>query len=477
MFKRFYGIYVITFLIIGLFASACTQRAEGVDVSIIIPEGEKDPAVWGKKYPNHYDSYLKNSERIKGYSRYRNDNEDRLSPWPFQFLLFDGWGMGVEYNEPNGHTDMLKDQLLIDAARRKAGGVCLTCKSPYAPILRGKMGVDYFKKPYDEVHAQIPKEHQKQGVSCADCHDPKTMDLRLSRWTLIEALKAIGKDPDRLTRQELRSLVCAQCHVTYSIPKDKDGKSIYVKFPWANGKWGNISIEGVIKQIKDENLREWKHKLTDQKMGHIRHPEFELFSSPGSVHWAAGVACADCHMPYERVGSEKMSSHRWESPLKKNMKACMQCHNQSSEWLKEQVFNIQDRVNHMFTKAGYALASAALMIEAAEKNPKADKAQLKKAKGLYEEAYYRNTWIGAENSMGFHNPPEALRVLGDALDQGRQAEIFAREAILKAGETPPELDIARIDKIVSERYLSKDNKTGFKKNVPKKARLLTETIR
>ena len=160
------------------------------------------------------------------------------------------------------------------------------------------MGTDYFKKPYEEVHAQIPKEHQKQGVSCADCHDPKTMDLRLSRWTIKEALKAIGKDPDRLTRQELRSLVCAQCHVTYSIPKDKEGKSVYVKFPWANGKWGNISIEGVIKQIKDENLREWKHKLTDQKIGHIRHPEFELFSSPGSVHWAAGVACADCHMPY-----------------------------------------------------------------------------------------------------------------------------------------------------------------------------------
>ena len=80
---------------------------------------------------------LKNSERTKGYSRYRNDNEDRLSPWPFQFLLFDGWGMGVEYNEPNGHTDMLKDQLLIDAARRK-GRRCLSYmqKSVCADIKR-----------------------------------------------------------------------------------------------------------------------------------------------------------------------------------------------------------------------------------------------------------------------------------------------------------------------------------------------------
>ena len=144
MFKRFYGIYALAFLILGLFASNCTQRAEGVDASIIIPEGEKDPAVWGKKYPNHYDSYLKNSERTKGYSRYRNDNEDRLSPWPFQFILFEGWGMGVEYNEPNGHTDMLKDQLLIDAARRKAGGVCLTCKKSLCADIKREDGNGLF---------------------------------------------------------------------------------------------------------------------------------------------------------------------------------------------------------------------------------------------------------------------------------------------------------------------------------------------
>ena len=152
----------------------------------------------------------------------------------------------------------------------------------------------------------------------------------------------------------------------------------------------------------------------------------------------------------------------------------MQCHNQGPEWLKEQVLNIQDRVNHMFTKAGYSVARAALMIEAAEKNPRIDKAQLKKAKEIYEEAYYRNTWIGAENSMGFHNPPEALRVLGDALDQGRQAEMLAREAMLKAGATPPELDMAKIDQIAMERYKSTDGKTRYKPDVKKKAALLTQ---
>lgn len=456
----------------GLLIGGCTEEPKAVNALIEIPEGEKDPAVWGRKYPHHYDSYLKNAERTQGYSKYRNDNQDRIGPWPFQFILWDGWGMSVEYNEPNGHIDMLRDQLKVDMTRKKAGGVCLTCKTPYSPELKEKLGIDYFRKPYMEVHAQIPPEHREQGLTCLDCHDPKTQALRLSRWTLKEGLKAIGKDETKLTRQEMRSLVCAQCHVTYAISKDAEGKSTYVKFPWANGKWGYISIEGIIKQIKDEHILEWKHPPTDQKLGHIRHPEFELFSAPGNVHFAAGVACADCHMPYERVGKVKISSHRWESPLKKNMKACMECHKQSPEWLKQQVWARQDRVNHLFTKAGYAVAAAALTIEQAKGMPGVDQEMLSKAKDIYHEAYLRNTFIGAENSMGFHNPSEALRVLGDALDQGRQVQLLAREAILKAGGTPKTFDMAAVDAVVKERFLTKDGKTGFRPDVPKKAALV-----
>ena len=156
----------------------------------------------------------------------------------FQFILLDGWGMGVEYNEPNGHIDMLKDQLAIDPSRRKAGGVCLTCKTPYSPELKEKLGIDYFRKPYEEVHAQIPEASGDGPLVCIDCHDPKTQELRLSRWTLKEALKAIGKEEGKITRQEMRSLVCAQCHVTYSISKDAEGKSTYVKFRGRRGSGG-----------------------------------------------------------------------------------------------------------------------------------------------------------------------------------------------------------------------------------------------
>lgn len=462
----------VALLLGAITVGGCTEEPQTVNALIEIPEGELDPAVWGQKYPHHYDSYLKNFEKTKGYSKYRDDDRSRTSPWPFTFIMNDGWGYAVEFNEPNGHVYSVIDQLKVDEARKKAGGVCLTCKSPYVPVLKERLGLEYFQKPYNEVHAQIPLQHRERGVTCLDCHDPKTQALRLSRWTLKEGLKAIGKDETKLTRQELRSLVCAQCHVTYVIPKDAEGKSTYLKFPWANGRWGNISIEGIIKQIKDEHLLEWKHAVTGLKMGHIRHPEFELFSAPGSIHFAAGVSCADCHMPYERVGKAKITSHRWESPLKKNMKACMECHNQSADWLKQQVWIRQDRVNHMFTKAGYAVAAAALTIEQANAIPGIDRELLAKAGELYHEAHLRTAFIHAENSMGFHNPPEALRILGDALDQANQVQRLAREAILKAGGTPKEFDMATIDAIVRERYLSRDGKTGFRPETPRKAALL-----
>ncbi len=33
------------------------------------------------------------------------------------------------------------------------------------------------------------------------------------------------------------------------------------------------------------------------------------------THARAGVACADCHMPYQRVGAAKVSSHHVRSPM------------------------------------------------------------------------------------------------------------------------------------------------------------------
>ncbi|MBF0526923.1 MAG: ammonia-forming cytochrome c nitrite reductase subunit c552 [Deltaproteobacteria bacterium] len=450
----------------GFIFIACAPPKPEPVKPVTIADGEYDPANWGKAYPLEYDSWLQTKEpRPVGKSRYKKGYStdlvtyDKLSEFPFMPLLFNGWGFGVEYNEPRGHWYMLIDQLEVDPSRLKAGGACLTCKTPFAPTMEKEMGYAYYSEPWKDVHGKIPKEFQKLGVSCRDCHDNKNMGLKLSRWTLKKALTDIGKDPDQLTRQESRSAVCGQCHVTYIVQKDDKMKSKMVFFPWQGSKPENISIENIIKVIRsDPSHLEWKQDVTGFKVGFIRHPEYEFFTAK-SVHHQAGLACADCHMPYTRVGTNKISDHNIMSPIKNDMKACQQCHSQTPTWLMNQVFAIQDRTVSVINRAGYSVAVAAKLFELAHKAQGAGKildADLyQRAKDLYLEAFYRVIFIGAENSVGFHNPSEAGRICADAVAMAAKAESWIRQALAKAGvEIPADINL-EMAKYLNDRGVKK----------------------
>ncbi len=445
--------------------------------TVTIGDNEIDPEIWGKAYPEEYELWkMTEKPEPAGKSKYKRGFDadhityDKLSEYPYMALLFNGWGFGVEYNEPKGHANMLRDQLEVDASRIKAGGVCLSCKTPYAAGLQKEMGKDYYSLDYKDVMAKIPEKNRQLGVACIDCHDNKDMTLKISRgFTLGAAMKDMGVDQSKLTRQEMRSAVCAQCHVTYNIPKDKDMKSVGLFFPWQNGKWGDISIEGIIQKIQsDDANREWKQTVTGFKLGFIRHPEFELFSKK-SVHWKAGAACADCHMPYTKSGVFKVSDHRVMSPLKNDMKACMQCHTETAEWLKQQVIEIQDRTVSIQIRSGYATATTAKLFEAVHKakaeGKTIDEELYKKAKQYYEQAFYRSLFIGAENSIGFHNPTEAMRVLGDATAFATKAEAYLRQILTKAGVDVPlrvDLEMAKYLEGRGTKKLPDDKSVEFK---------------
>ncbi|MDD5204578.1 MAG: ammonia-forming cytochrome c nitrite reductase subunit c552 [Desulfobacterales bacterium] len=459
----FLGVYVL---------NSCAPSEPQPVQTVTIADGEIDPAKWGKGYPSNYDSWLATKEpRPAGKSRYKKGFDggvtaDKLSEFPFMALLFNGWGFGIEYNEPRGHYHMVADQLEIDPSRVKAGGACLTCKTPYASHLKNEMGVDYFKNPYLEVHSKIPKEAQRLGVACNDCHDNKDMTNRIDRWTLRTALKEIGKDPDQLTRQEKRSLVCAQCHVTYVVEKDKAGNSVGVFFPWQGSEPEKISVENIIRNIRSsESNLEWKHAVTGFKMAFIRHPEYEFFTFD-SVHSKANVSCADCHMPYTRQGSYKISDHNITSPIKNGMKACQQCHSQTPEWLSSQVFAIQDRTVSMINRAGYATAVAAKLLESAHKaqagGKMIDRKLYERAKDLYLEAFYRVNFIGAENSVGFHNPSEAGRICSDAVAFAMTSQSLLRQALVQEGVAVPADVNLELNKYVHNRG---SKKLPFKSDV------------
>jgi nitrite reductase (cytochrome c-552) len=51
--------------------------------------------------------------------------------------------------------------------------------------------------------------------------------------------------------------------------------------------------------------------------------------------------------------------------------------------------------------------------------------QLKISLDLQRKAQWRLDFIAAENSMGFHAPQEAARILGEAADYARQGQVAA----------------------------------------------------
>lgn len=452
---------------------ACSKSADPIKVSKI-DKNEYDPEKWEANYPAEYELWKKTAEpTAAGKSFYKRgwDTDkkiyDKLSEFPYMALLFKGWGFAIEYNEPRGHYHMMEDVLEIDPSRRKAGGACLTCKTPYAEKLQKEHGKDYFSLPFEKVHAWIPKNHQKMGVACISCHNGEDASLRiLNDFTLGKSLRSMGFSADLASHQDMRSLVCAQCHVTYVVKKDKEMKSEDVFFPWANSRYGHIAIEDIIKTIKSDpaNL-EWTQAVTGFKLGFIRHPEFELFSNQ-STHWKAGLSCADCHMPYVRYGSYKISDHRVMSPLKNSLRACAQCHVQGEDWLRERVKFTQDRTISMLLRSGYATAVAAKIFEklnmASKSGASIDMSLYAKAREYYEQAFYRVIFIGAENSVGFHNPQEALRVLGDAAVFASKSEALLRQIAAKAKIDIPEKVDLELEKYLSNRG---EKKLNFDKNV------------
>ncbi len=440
------SILSVSLLVLFLFLSGCSDpKPEPFKTGEIGPK-EYDPEVWGKTYPLHYESWLKTKDpKPAGKSRYKKgwDKDsvvyDKLSEFPFLGLLYKGWGFGIEYNEPRGHYYALMDQLAIDASRVSAGGVCLGCKSPAHREMSETHGLDYLKKPFKEAVAMLPEKIQKLGPSCYDCHQADPMGLTTKKAHLEKGLVMIGKMAP--SQQELRTLACAQCHVTYLVPRDANMKTAGdITLPWKNGKWGDIAIEGIIEDLLSDNSRlEWTQKVTGFKMPFIRHPEFELFSR-GSVHFNAGVACADCHMPFIRSGSYKISDHDVTSPLKADLKACVQCHTQSKEWLTERILHTQDRTASLILRAGYATATCAKLFEtlheAKNQGAAVNDAIYNQAKALYMQAFLRLVFINAENSTGFHNPAEAGRILGDAIAFSGKCEALQRQMLAGAGRDP-----------------------------------------
>ncbi len=305
---------VLTGLLVNIFEHK--QEAKDPFFRVVeITDETEDPAVWGKNFPLQYDSYLKRtvdqvrtrfggSEAVPRTPTAADPRsivaQSRIEEDPRLKTMWAGYAFAVDFREERGHAYMLDDQTFTERqVVVKQPGTCMHCHgSVYLPYK--KLGGGDLIKGFEAMNQMPYTEARKlisHPVACIDCHDPATMQLRITRPGFLEGIRALKAsqgvpdyDPNKMaTRQEMRSYVCGQCHVEYYF-KGPEKRLVY---PWANG----IKVEQIQAYYDDLGYKDWTHKTSGAPALKAQHPEFEMWSQ--GIHARSGVACADCHMPYD----------------------------------------------------------------------------------------------------------------------------------------------------------------------------------
>ena len=446
-----------------------THKREATEVAfrtVDLDEKTVDPAIWGRDFPHQFDSY----KRTVDTERTRHGGSEafqRLDASPVWRDIWAGYAFAIDFREDRGHAYMLDDQRNTERVKqRKQPGACLHCHASVIPAYRQR-GIEsgapgnalepltsangqaqrmagfgeVCKMPYADATALV--DHP---VSCIDCHDPDTMALRVTRPGMLEGLAALAAgeaktphlpsierwreegregtyNPNTLaSRQEMRAMVCGQCHVEDHFTADAKR----LTYPWKYG----LQVQDAERYYNEIGFNDWTHAQSKAPALKAQHPEFEMWSQ--GVHARMGVTCADCHMPYQRLGAVKVSSHHVRSPLLNMSNACLNCHPTEEATLMDRVVRIQDTTKDLLTRSETATVELIRAITAAEAAG-ASAERLTQARAMQRAAQFRLDYVSAENSMGFHAPQEAARILAESIDFSRQGMM----ALAGQPQTPP----------------------------------------
>lgn len=435
-----------------------------------LDETTSDPRIWGANFPRQYDTYRRtvDMERTKfggseadpaasGKTTSNIDAEPRLK------TMWNGYAFAVDFREERGHAYMLQDQKETDRMKVVAQpGACLHCHASTTVAYReagiaagspgnakepllSPNGMEQLQKGFEVLCAKPYAEAAEKvshPVACIDCHDPTNTNLRITKPGFLNGIQALASSSEAVphlpsierwrktdrtkpydvnndaSRQEMRSFVCAQCHVEYYFR----GEGKLLTYPWSNG----LKVESILAYYDEPNFKDkqphkdWLHKDTGAPAVKAQHPEFELWSQ--GTHARAGVSCADCHMPYVRDGAVKVSSHHVRSPLLDVARSCQTCHRTDEESLRQRVATIQDRTKDLLSRSLAGLSDLITDL----KKAKADgltEVQLAPVLQYQRQASWRIDFVNSENSMGFHAPQESARILGEACDLARRGQV------------------------------------------------------
>ncbi len=408
-----------------------------------ITDDTEDPAIWGKNFPLQYDHYLRTVDQVR--TRYGGSEavphsptesdprfvvaQSRLEDDPRLKTMWAGYAFSKDFREERGHAYMLDDQTFTERQKiAKQPGTCLNCHASMYVAYK-KLGDGDIFKGFEKIN-ETPYFEARQlvthPVACIDCHEPTTMQLRITRPAFIENIRLLKESQGiknydvntQATRQEMRAFVCGQCHVEYYFK----GPEKRLTYPWAKG----LKVDNILAYYDEAKFKDWTHAESGAEVLKAQHPEFEMWNQ--GIHARSGVACADCHMPYMREGAAKISDHHVRSPLLNINRACQTCHKWPEEELKARVETIQERTFGLRNLAMDALIDLINDIKSLREAGRSD-ADLAVARDFQRKAQFYLDFVEAENSTGFHAPQEAARILGESINFSRKGQMALRGAV------------------------------------------------
>jgi nitrite reductase (cytochrome c-552) len=441
----------VTALLVNIFQRQ--QEARNPFYRVVELDDETvDPAIWGRNFPLQYDSYRRTVDQVR--TRYGGSEalprtptaadprsvvaQSRLEEDSRLKTMWAGYAFARDFREERGHAYMLDDQTFTERQIAvQQPGTCMHCHaSVYVPYR--KLGGGDLMRGFETMNPMTYQEARTlvtHPVACIDCHDPASMQLRVTRPGFLEGIQKVkaaqgirNYDVNRdATRQEMRAFVCGQCHVEYYFR----GPEKRLTYPWDKG----LRADEILAYYEENGFRDWTHAETGAPALKAQHPEFEMWSQ--GIHARSGVACADCHMPYQRVGAMKVSDHHVRSPLLNINRACQTCHRWAEDELRARVETIQDRTFEIRNVAMDALMALIGDIRAARDRGAAETV-LEAPRRHQRRAQFLLDFIEAENSMGFHADQEAVRVLALSLDETRRGQAaLATGPVSAAGAARP----------------------------------------
>lgn len=426
-----FGCTMLVVFLLGLLVSAITERrAEAVFAykpMVEFEEWEPRAEIWGKNFPRQYQTWLRTSDTTFRSEYMGNATIDVLAENPRLVILWAGYAFSRDYKQSRGHYYAIEDLYRtlrtgapVDGKPSFQPNTCWTCKSSDVPRLLRTVShpADFYRGSWDMLGHEITNP-----VSCADCHDPKNMTLVITRPALIEAFENMKKDIKAVTHQQMRSLVCAQCHIEYYFDKTKYEGVSYLVFPWHKG----LTMEAMEAYYDSIGFVDWVHSISRVPMLKAQHPDYELFLM--GIHAQRGLSCADCHMPFVNEGGMKFSSHHAVSPLLYVDRTCQVCHREKTDEMVRNVVDRHRQVRQIMHELEDLLVKAHIEAGTAWQYG-ATEQMMAQAIKLIRAAQWRWDFVAASHGGSFHAPIECMRILSDGILKIHLARMELQKALI-----------------------------------------------